>query len=489
MFHPKTYSIPTELTEALRGIFVGRGHHPAQQAKNPYIAFEVRTERKSIFTLYTSGKLVITPREGDGEGVLLLDAVCDLIGAKPSGGGLSPGQQGEEIGEDTIWAGGMDETGTGELIGSMVVGGALMPRGLMGTVANVVGGADTKGGRTDGGWQRLGGRLVGLRGEGLVTVTVPIPNRVFDRYSKNALLDLTYIRAFADLLAVQGVSENDSLEGMFFAIDDYGVGEQLTRAVERWRGRGAQIVIENKADDRHLATRVAAIIARSQRAREMAGLRARVEDGPLGSGNAGDIATLSWLARRGKGGQPWPSFVKTSFRTVRDVEGAEPVKKEDLPSLESLLDFESAESLLSGHTKVQSLKLEISGSGSLQRIAVDETSLFASGKAGNEPALFLLPLLCGGLVLDQDLMEPECLSRLDKMLDPEDGLLAGWRVFVQPKMDENDPALVTLARAHASGVIHLVPTRFKNPIRRAKQAGAALVTLRARRQLCLRLDS
>ena len=79
MNRPVTRSLtPSQITR-LRDALGARGLHLAKNPKNPYIAFEVRTDGRSIVTLYTSGKLVSTLRDGDADGAslgALVDEVC-----------------------------------------------------------------------------------------------------------------------------------------------------------------------------------------------------------------------------------------------------------------------------------------------------------------------------------------------------------------------------------------------------------------------------
>jgi hypothetical protein len=67
------------------------------------------------------------------------------------------------------------------------------------------------------------------------------------------------------------------------AIDDYGAGALLTQAIAAWRGDGAHVLLQPKADDEHLAARAASVAARAARAREFEGLLAENDDGPLGT--------------------------------------------------------------------------------------------------------------------------------------------------------------------------------------------------------------
>ncbi|HZM00447.1 MAG TPA: hypothetical protein VFD43_09365, partial [Planctomycetota bacterium] len=324
----------------------------------------------------------------------------------------------------------------------------------------------------------LGEQLADLGRDGLVTTALPVSNRLFDAWSKNGLLDLAYVRVVGDLLAAAGL-DDAPLEGLELAIDDYGTGELLSAAAAAWRARGARVLVEHKADVRQLAARTASIVARSARSREWEGLVASVEDGPLGTGNAGNPGTLAWVRRRARSGQPWPRFVKTSFKTVRQAAHEPEAVKRRVPPLSELLDEDSAADFLAGRLDVRSARL-LGGNGRLLRtFAVDARGALLE-PAAECPAWELLPLLVGGLVLDPALTARAALERLDALLERETGLLADWRVLVGPDEDEGDPALLALARAHRLGSITLVRTEERDPRERAVRRSAALLAPKAR---------
>lgn len=461
---PVTRVVPGRNRKALAILFSGRGHALAKNPKNRYVAFEVRTEGRSIFTFYTSGKLVSTVRAGDAEGMLLEDDVAALLGtasaptapAAPLAGGSAK------------WSLGADETGTGELLGAAIVGACWLPSALAEQAAAIAGHVETKSSRTDSGWRKLSEQLAGLDSDGLHCTSVTIPNRLFDVYSKNALLDLAYVRVVTNLLCAVGPDENVDFDDLQIVLDDYGAGRLLHSAVDAWRQQGADVRVETKADDRYLAPRLASVWARAARSREMTGLADEADDGPLGSGNAGHPATLSWLRRRARKAVGWPAFVKASFKTVRTLDGLQPVTKRRFPALDQLLDRASAEGLLHGHLDLTRVRLPQPDGGECASLVVDQ----AGGVVEPDPAPLgagFLPLLFGGLVLDL----PELsLEQLDRLLDRERGLASGWRILTGPGFDLDDPASLALMRAHAAGVVQLSPTDIEDPRRRALQHAA-----------------
>ncbi|MCB9898831.1 MAG: hypothetical protein H6825_12575 [Planctomycetes bacterium] len=471
---PDTYDVPKAKTDALRALFDARGHTPRRLPQNKYVAFEVRTDGRSIFTLYTSGKLVVSQREGDAEGLVLADEVRTLLGVRPATRATAPRAAKTsapgpgDVAPRTLLAG-CDETGTGELLGTTFLGGALLRPAVVEAAHVLAGHVETKSSRALSGWETLGEQLSALRTDGLVVEALCVRNPLFDAYSKNDLLDLAYVRLVGDLLASAGLREA-ALDDVELVIDDYGAKSLLRRAAESWRARGARVALETKADVNHLSARVASVYARSARAREMSGLLAEVEDGPIGTGNAGNPVTLRWVRRRARGGAPWPAFVKASFRTVRDLDGLDPVTKRPVPAPEALFDAASAADFVAARLDVTRARLR-AGDALLPSVQLD-----ARGRPrdlpGECPALDLLALLFGGLVLDDDLPLP----LLDRMLVREDGLASGQRVLVGPEPDRDDPRLLALLRAHRAGIVELVPTTERDLAERARAHSSLRVT-------------
>lgn len=480
---PVTRSLTPSQAAALRASLAARGHALAKNPKNPYIAFEVRTDGRSIVTLYTSGKLVCTLRSGDAEGAGLGALVAELCGEAPGEAGAAAAPaRGNGVAQgtrpDLAWLMGADETGTGELLGRAVVAGVALQPAAAPALAELAGHVETKAGRAASGWETLDERLRGL--PGIRPSVLPIPNRLFDAWSKNGLLDLAYVRLANDLFAAAGLGAGrpaGALRGVELAIDDYGAGELLVRAIATWRGDGAHVVLQHRADDEHLAARAASVLARAARSREFEGLKAEATDGSLGTGNAGNAATLRWMRRRAeqvRAGTAWPSFVKTSFRTARELVGLPEVEKRRVPPLQHLLDAESADAFVRGRLELR---------GAAFRWGDDTTCRFVVRPDGTlvEPrasvAYELLPMLVGGVVLADEL---ESAARrdpgvLDALLDRDRGLLSGWRLLVGPARDEADPLLVTLARAHRAGIVEVVPREERDASRRARESGALVL--------------
>lgn len=466
-----TRTLPEPDVPRLRALMEARGHTLRTNPKNRYIAFEARTDGKSIFTLYTSGKLVSTVREGDAEGLLVEEQIAALAGEGATAGSrvAAPAAAEPVSREGIAWLAGADETGTGEIIGTSLLAAACLPASAARAVHAVAGAVETKTSRAASGWEKLGQQLAGLRGEGLVLSLLPVSNRLFDGWSKNGLLDVAYVRLVADLIAAAGLRTHERWDDLQLVIDDYGVGAALRAAARQWTARGARLQIMPKADDKDLATRTASVWARSARAREMQGLKAQ-EDLPIGTGNPGHRETKRWLSVRAKSGLGWPSFVKASFKTVRVLDGMDPVEKERMPALSELLDEDGVASLLSGVPDPAVLRVLVHGEP-VQRIELDVHGKLPGGGAP-PPAIELLPVLAGPLVLDDDLP----LETLDALLDRETGLASTQRILVGPALDPDDAHDRTLLAAHMTGAVHLQPTDQADADERAAAHAGLRVT-------------
>ncbi len=78
-----------------------------------------------------------------------------------------------------------------------------------------------------------------------------------------------------------------------------------------------ELVIEPKADHTYPVCGAASIFAKTTRDQALADIVAA--HGPLGSGYPSDPKTRRWLADHAASKQPWPSFVRTRWQTVRDL--------------------------------------------------------------------------------------------------------------------------------------------------------------------------
>lgn len=143
-------------------------------------------------------------------------------------------------------------------------------------------------------------------------------------------------------------------------LDDYGIGKNLRGFLDVLAKQGAEVRVEAKSDEKYVEARVASVLAKWRRQQAMRGVATlfSLPDTPVGSGNAGDSVTLDWLRRWKETGKPWPWFVKTSFKTVRELEGKEGKATETSPPIRhELLSPDARERLAEGQLSTASLSL------------------------------------------------------------------------------------------------------------------------------------
>jgi ribonuclease HII len=166
--------------------------------------------------------------------------------------------------------------------------------------------------------------------EGLDLRVSMIPPSISDIYNINHLLDVTYQQMLNDFF------RNVAPAKCRVVVDDYRnrVGDTLHRfrAIE---SRGAEVLAEHRADDRHIEVRVASVIAKRERERLLEAVNSKPEfhvDGlSVGSGSAANDQTMAWLEAWKTTGQPWPWFIKRSVQTICELDGASRPKKRSLP--------------------------------------------------------------------------------------------------------------------------------------------------------------
>ena len=257
---------------------------------------------------------------------------------------------------------GLDETGKGEILGHTILVGAIFPKTIFNEIERLVGVADTKKRRSTSYWNGVLKRLDFMKKEGLDFYLEKIPPWHVDKFNLNKIMDVVYQRTLSNFM------RHFQAANCRIVLDDYGVGEKLRRYLRSLENAGADVKIIHQADEHYLEARVASLIAKREREKIIEaigrGEEFRIEGCNIGSGNAGDKETISWLKNWKATGKPWPWFVKQSFRTVREIDGKlEKVEKIEPPLREDILseDFikELKLKLLSLRTSSTSTRLSI----------------------------------------------------------------------------------------------------------------------------------
>jgi len=185
-----------------------------------------------------------------------------------------------------------------------------------------------------------------MKKDGLNFYVEKIPPWHVDKFNLNKIMDVVYQRILSNFMRYYQAAN------CRIVLDDYGVGEKLRRYLHSLKNAGADVEVIQQADEHYLETKVASLIAKREREKVIEAIRKdekfRIEGCNIGSGNAGDKETISWLKKWKTTGKSWPWFVKQSFRTVREIDGKlekvekiEPPLREDILSEDFIKEFET----------------------------------------------------------------------------------------------------------------------------------------------------
>jgi len=251
---------------------------------------------------------------------------------------------------------GCDEVGKGEVLGHEILTGVLLPREIFNDLERECGIANTKKKHSIKYWDEIFMKIDFYGSRGLEFFIEKIPPWHFDRYNINQLMDVTYQRILNYF--IQKIDPKKCR----IVIDDYGIGFRLRKFLNFLEKAGAEIIVTNNADEKYLETRVASLIAKREQQKVLEAIahnpEFRLENKEIGSGNAGDKKTIEWLTEWWQKFGYWPWFVKTSFKTIAQIEGRKIFKKQQIPPLnERLLSKDFLEKFDSGKLDIRSLSI------------------------------------------------------------------------------------------------------------------------------------
>jgi len=314
-----------------------------QEAKSPHEEWRVRFS-DSTFTYYKSGTLYGTPSNSRDPAVFnawnYIDSLVGSAYVLPT--------------KDFLI--GLDETGKGEVIGHTVLTGVIFPKEIFREVDLLVGPADTKNRHKFEYWDNIFKKLDSLRAKGLDFICEKIPPWHVDKYNLNKILDVSYQRILSMFLRKFEISK------CRVVLDDYGIGSTLKRFLNFLQQQGAEVIVTTNSENSYLEAKTASLISKRQREAVIKSISENPEfqiDGlSIGSGNAGDPKTDSWLKAWWQKHKSWPWFVKRSFKNIRKIEGrTEKIKKISPPIDESLLSPEFLDEFNKGNFSIESLSL------------------------------------------------------------------------------------------------------------------------------------
>lgn len=400
----KTWTLPSgcpELADQLRSWLLANGGLQDAEIRSPHELWRIRYS-DATFTFYKSGKLFATG-SNDGAVAEAHRHIDSLVGSR-------------FVPPSRPFLVGFDETGKGEVLGHLVLVGVAFPKGLFPDLELTVGSADSKTRHTFEYWDEIYSRIAKYQHQGLRYHVENIPPWHVDRYNLNTLLDLTYQRMLL------GFSRKLELKQSRMVLDDYGIGPSLRRYLRALEVGGAEVVTTSHADDIYLESRVASLISKRYQQRSLRYIAKAsnysFEGVPLGSGNAGDTATLKWLNTWHATGRPWPWFVRRSFKTVQSIDGSgRPTRKIKPPLNDHLLSPNYKRAFEQGENDVRQLSVVCSHCGTTAKsvrlvVKGDATiGLCAHCKAPLPELALTLRYYCGRVLPDANVIIGAWISK------------------------------------------------------------------------------
>ncbi|KUK17721.1 MULTISPECIES: hypothetical protein [Thermococcus] len=314
-----------------------------QEVKSPYEEWRIKFF-DTTFTYYKRGTLYSTPPKSMNPAVFeAWEYIDQLVGSR-------------YVVPTKDFLIGLDETGKGEVIGHTILTGAIFPKELFKKIDLIVGPADTKKRHPFEYWDGLYKKLDHFKKEGLDFIFDKIPPWDIDRYNLNQLMDITYQRILNRFF------REVDIPNCRIVIDDYGVGSILKKFLKFLEDNGAEVIVTTRAEDTYLEVKVASIISKWHREAVIKAInknpKFQIDGLSVGSGNAADKQTIEWLEKWWQQNKSWPWFVKTSFKTIREIEGRIGEPQKETPSLdESILSEQFLNQFNGGNLSIQSLSL------------------------------------------------------------------------------------------------------------------------------------
>ncbi|MGB9681849.1 MAG: hypothetical protein ACPL1I_02555 [bacterium] len=204
---------------------------------------------------------------------------------------------------------GLDETGKGEVIGSIILAGVMFPKEIFFDLDLNIDNIDTKSSHSFVYWDKIGKEIINFSSRGFTSVVEKILPFEIENNNVNRVMDARYKNILSRLI------QDTPADRCRIVVDDYGLGSEFLCFLEDLRAKGADIFISTRSEDSFLETRVASIIAKWERMRELKDISIN-----FGSGNVGDRTTVNWLESWYREHRDWPWFVKRSFRTIKRIE-------------------------------------------------------------------------------------------------------------------------------------------------------------------------
>jgi ribonuclease HIII len=307
----------------LEAILKDRG---AAFAESPYSFWKVIFKKMNI-TAYKSGKLVI---QGAGTGEFVLFTLePEITGEAVLGYQQNPQKEDEDAQEPFAPHAGIDESGKGDLFGSLVISAVFVDEASAERLKKI-GVRDSKTIKNDAKIAYMAEEIRKSVNGLFSTVSIgpQAYNRIYEKFNNlNKLLAWGHARALENLL--------EKKQDIPFALSDKFGAEHLILNALLEKGKKIRLVQKTKAES-DIAVAAASILARDTFVSKMRKLSE--ESGfnlPKGAGTQAKEALRKIFENKGK--EVLPTVAKMHFKTVREVLGPhceEPQisNSEDLPS-------------------------------------------------------------------------------------------------------------------------------------------------------------
>ena len=292
--------------------------NPKQLSSDSIIdLFEIKTkEGKITFTLYKTNKLMVQSSPNNTEFINIQNEISEIlsINTKKLNNTVSP------LEEDKLefdYYVGCDEAGRGETFGSLYLGCALIKKENLKSIEDTI---NTKNIR------KLKKKNIeefknNLQNKFDVLSQEYSPKEI-DKYSLNILLDKGYKNLLSKII--------ENKKNLMIAIDDYRIGSELKDYIKTIEKYDIKVIVKHKADEEYPACKMASLIARALRLKEIEELDKKfaLVDEATGekiypsSGSSSNRNTEKYLNlfRKQNPNSDFPLFVRKKWTNVKLID-------------------------------------------------------------------------------------------------------------------------------------------------------------------------
>ncbi len=287
-------------------------------------AFEINTpEGKINFKYYKKGKLMIQSSPSNSVYASIVNEISKSF-SKVLDNKIEviPKKENELTSDYFI---GCDEAGAGETFGSMFLGCVIIPKDNLKIISNIIRGKNIRE-LTGNEINYIYNEISNLFNSEIKTYSAS----EMDAGSKNQLLDNGYIELINKIL--EGKSK------VSVVIDDYGIKDELKKFLSSLVSQRIEVIAINKADEQYTACKIASLIARKARIKEIENineanfLESQTSNESIlpGSGSSSNPDTARYLIeyRKKFPALEFPSFVRKKWKNVIEIETRFPRKND-----------------------------------------------------------------------------------------------------------------------------------------------------------------